>query len=443
MSVAPPDPTPLSAVADVAAFRVLLESLGLSSDVTVDDEVAPVGPLAAPVRLWDRQVGNRFCIHPMEGWDSEPDGSPSAASRHRWRAMGACGAKMLWNESIAVSPESRSTGEQLLFADHTVEAIAAMRAEQVEAHGDTYGDTSDLVVGVQLTHSGRYSKPDGMARPVAVRRHPYFDAIQGPSDDVPLLTDEEIRQVAEDHVRAAELAAAAGFDFVDLKACHGYLSHELLGAYDRPGEFGGSLENRARFLRLIMDGIAERVPEMRVALRLSAFDTMTHEPGPPGEPGRPITDEPMRYFFGTDESGHHVDLTEPIELLKMLVGRGLRLISVTGSSPYSVRHYQAPSYPRPGDRYRWPEDPLVGVARHLSVTAALKEALAGEAPDLVWVGGGYSYLQQFLANVAQARIRAGQVDVIGIARMHLAVPTYVDDVLSGRAVDPARLAGMF
>ena len=215
-----------------------------------------------------RRVGNRFCLHPMEGWDSDIDGRPTRQTRRRWQARGRSGAKVLWNESVAVNPLGRSSPEQLLVAAHTVESLTAIRREQVDAHVEAHGRADDLVVGIQLTHSGRYSKPDGRPRPVAVRRHPLFDETVGPGADTPLLTDDELRSLIDDYVRAAELAQLAGFDFVDVKSCHGYLSHELLGAFERPGEFGGSLENRTRFLREIVTGIRAAAPGLGVAVRL-------------------------------------------------------------------------------------------------------------------------------------------------------------------------------
>jgi 2,4-dienoyl-CoA reductase-like NADH-dependent reductase (Old Yellow Enzyme family) len=348
---------PLSELDSVVRFRDHLAELGIGLDIDVELEQGPGAPLAGPLEIMGRPVGNRFCVHPMEGWDADVDGRPTRSSRRRWRALGRSGAKVLWNESIAVNPLGRS--------------------------------------------------------PVAVRRHPLFDETLGPGPDAPLLTDDEVWSLIGDYVRAAELAQQAGFDFVDLKSCHGYLSHELLSAFERPGDFGGPLENRTRFLREIIEGARAAAPGLGIAVRLSAFDTITHEPDERGV-GRPITDEPFRYWFGTDPSGHHIDLGEPIALLEMLRDLSVELVSITGSSPYSVRHYQSPAAPRPGEHYINPENPLHGVARHLTVTASLKQAV----PQLTIVGGGYSYLQQFLPHVAQPRVRRSQVDLIGIARMH-------------------------
>ncbi|HEY5889205.1 MAG TPA: NADH:flavin oxidoreductase, partial [Acidimicrobiia bacterium] len=257
----------------------------------------------------------------------------------------------------------------------------------------------------------------------------------GPDPGHPLVTDQDLYLLVDDYVRAAANVADAGYDFVDLKACHGYLSHELLGAYERPGDFGGSLENRTRFLRLIVEGVRRTSPDLKLALRLSAFDTVTYEPDEQGI-GRPVTHEAFRFWFGTDESGHEIDLSEPIELLKTLKQMGVELICVTGSSPYNSWHLQRPALtPRPNE-YATPEDPLVGVARHIQVTRELKEAV----PGITTVGSGYSYLQQWLPNVAQAAVRAGSTDLVGIARMHIAYPRFIADIMAGAPLDKRRVA---
>jgi 2,4-dienoyl-CoA reductase-like NADH-dependent reductase (Old Yellow Enzyme family) len=417
---------PLSSFDSVTRFRDHLAELGTGLDLDNELDAGPGAPLARAMETMGRRIGNRFCLHPMEGWDAAIDGRPTRQTRRRWQARGRSGAKMIWNESAAVNPLGRSSPEQLLIAEHTVDALTALRHEQVGAHVEAHGGADDLLLGIQLTHSGRYSKPDGRPRPVAVRHHPLFDETIGPDADAPLLTDDELRSLIDDYVRAAGFAELAGFDFVDVKSCHGYLGHELLGAFERPGEFGGSLENRTRFLRAVVAGIRDAAPGLGVAVRLSAFDTITHEPDEHGV-GRPITDEPFRYWFGTDVTGHHIDLSEPVALLEMLHELGVELVSITGSSPYSVRHYQTPTAPRAGEHYINPENPLQGVARHLAVTASLK----GAVPQLTFVGGGYSYLQQFLPHVAQSRVRRNQVDLVGIGRLHLASADAVPSMLAG------------
>jgi 2,4-dienoyl-CoA reductase-like NADH-dependent reductase (Old Yellow Enzyme family) len=273
---------------------------------------------------------------------------------------------------------------------------------------------------------------------VTVRHHPQLDTTVGPPPDQPLLTDGQLYELIEDYVAAAKIVEEAGFDFVDLKACHGYLGHELLGAYERPGEFGGSFENRTRFLRTVVERVRAETQGLKLALRLSAFDTVAHSAGEDGV-GEPMTSEPGRYWFGTDESGRHIDLTEPISLLTTMRDMGVDLICVTGSAPYNAWHFQRPALKTKPGEYSTPENPLFGVARHIDVTSRLRRSV----PGITTVGSGYSYLQRWLPNVAQAAVRAGMTDLVGIARMQIAYPSFISDVMGGAALDIAAIEAAF
>ena len=411
-------------------------------DLPFDPEVlhGPDSPLASPVAAGTFEIGNRWAILPLEGWDSDPEGSPTEKTVSRWEVFGRSGVKTIWGESAAVRLDGRSTPSQLLVSDDTIEGLRRLREAAGNAHADDFDRADDLRVGIQITHSGRLSHPapSGEPAPVTVRHHPYLDEKLGPAAEAPLMSDGELHRLIEDYVTAAEIVDQAGFDFVDLKACHGYLGHELLGAFDRPGEFGGSYENRTRFLKTVATRVKSNTPNLKLALRLSAFDTVVHTAGEDGV-GVPITSRPYRFWFGTDQSGHEIDLSEPIQLLTELRDLGVDLICVTGSSPYNSWHYQRPALNSKPGEYSTPEDPLVGVARHVQVTRELRAAV----PGIITVGSGYSYLQQWLPNVAQAAVRRGMTDIVGVARMHLAYPRMISDSFNGRPLDLTAMAAAF
>ncbi len=389
-----------------------------------------------------RTVGNRFCILPMEGWDAESDGRPSERTFRRWRRFRASGAKLIWGgEAVAVRPDGRATPNELLIEEATLSGLAALRDALVEEHRRSHGRTDDLLVGLQLTHSGRFAGPHerGLYDPVLLYRHPLLDRKFHVPDDHPVLTDDEIAWIVDAFVQAARRAQRAGFDFIDVKHCHGYLGHEFLSAVDRPGRYGGDFENRTRFLREVTAGVRAEAPGLAVGVRLSAVDWVPFRKGPDGR-GEP---EPFagayRHAFGGDGSGVGADLTEPLHFLDLLATLDIRMMCMSVGSPYYNPHIQRPALFPPSDGYLPPEDPLTGVARQIAVAAELKR----HAPTLAVVGSGYSYLQEWLPNVGQAVVRTGGADFIGLGRMALSYPEMPADVLAGRPLRRKQICRTF
>jgi 2,4-dienoyl-CoA reductase-like NADH-dependent reductase (Old Yellow Enzyme family) len=298
------------------------------------------------------------------------------------------------------------------------------------------------LIGLQLTHSGRFARPYGKKmEPLILYHHPLLDKRFGLPEDGPLLSDSEIECLIGEFVQAAQLAQQAGFAFVDIKHCHGYLGHEFLTAVDRPGRFGGSFANRTRFLREVVAGIRTEAPGLDIGVRLSVFDFIPFQPDLAAERrGVPTPYAgPYRYAFGCDESGQQVELREPLAFLDLLNELDIRLVCLTAGSPYYNPHIQRPAFFPPSDGYQPPEDPLVGVARQINTAAALKR----QRPDLLYVGTGYSYLQDWLPNVAQAAVRTGYVDVVGVGRMVLSYPDLCADILAGLPIQRKRICRTF
>ena len=213
-------------------------------------------PLAQPISIGDVHVGNRWCIHPMEGWDANQDGSPSELTLRRWRNFGASGAKLIWGgEAAAVEPGGRANPRQTLATPDNREGLAMLFDALTTTHRERYGTTDDLLVGLQLTHSGRFCRPHSkQLEPRIAYHHPLLDHKFGidPQDDSVVWTDSELAQLVDNFVRAAGTAREAGFRFVDVKACHGYLLHEFLSAHTRTGPYGGDFDGRARLLHEII-----------------------------------------------------------------------------------------------------------------------------------------------------------------------------------------------
>jgi 2,4-dienoyl-CoA reductase-like NADH-dependent reductase (Old Yellow Enzyme family) len=417
-------------------FRAYAESLGLRLPL---DDLVTSGPdslMAEPVTFGSVTAGNRYAILPMEGWDNTTDGRPTDFTRHRWRRWGESGAKLIFGaEAMAVRPDGRGSPTQLLLLPENVEEIAALRLTLVDAHRERFGSAEDLAVGCQITHSGRVSHPHEMDRsePRTLYHHPLLDKDYDAESDDAVMTDDEIDGLVEDFVRAAALAQQAGFHFVDVKHCHGYLGHEFLSAVDRPGRYGGSFENRTRFLRDVVAGIRAQAPGLEIAVRFSAVDMVPFVEGPEGRAVPVAYEGRYPYAFGGDGSGVGIDLTEPLAFLDLLGELGITLVGVSAGAEYNS-HLMEPYASLPVEPHRPPEDPLVGVSRLIDLTAEFKRL----RPGFVYVGAGYSALQQWFPNVAQAAVREHLTDFVGLGRMSYAYPDIVADVLDGRPVETKR-----
>ena len=433
----------VAALKTADAFRAHLRACGAA--IPFDDRLdpAPDSPLAAPFALDGLHAGNRFCILPMEGWDGTAEGEPSELTTRRWHRFGISGAKLIWGgEAVAVQHDGRANPNQLVLTSQTLRAIAGLRDTLVAAHRERFGAHADgdLAIGLQLTHSGRYARPadKGRPEPVVAYHHPQLDR-RFPAG-VRLLTDDDLDRLAETFVAAARMAYDAGYQFVDVKHCHGYLGHELLSARTREGRYGGSLDNRLRFLRTVVDGIRATVPRLRIAVRLSVFDM---GPFRKGDGGVGIREEegPVSVFGALDSRAEDMDaaLADAREMLTRLEQMEVRWVCVTAGSPYYNPHMQRPALFPPSDGYLPPEDPLVGVARQIDATARLKRAF----PGLAIVGSAYTYLQDWLPNVAQHTVRARMTDFVGLGRMVLSYPDLPADVLAGRPLQRKHVCRTF
>ena len=444
--------TPIGHLKSVSEFRTHLEQIG--AHLPCDDDIltAPESPLAVPYDLDGLRIGNRFAIHPMEGWDGELDGNPTDLTLRRWRNFGLSGAKLIWGgEAVAVRMDGRANPNQLCARPETRDGIGRLLQGLLDAHSEASGGTDDLLVGLQLTHSGRFCRPfdkTGLA-PRILYHHPILDRKFGLPASGPVLTDGEIREIVADFRRAAVMAQELGFGFVDIKHCHGYLGHEFLSAHSRPGPYGGSFENRTRFLREIVEGVRRDAPGLLLGVRISAFDFVPFRPDPDRSdgrrPGPGIPEDysdclPYRYGFGVDTRNPvSPDLTETFQLLELLRQMDIRLVNVSAGSPYYNPHIQRPALYPPSDGYTPPEDPLVGVARQVAAVQWIKERF----PDLAVVGTAYSYLQEYLPHVAQALLRKEQVDFVGLGRMVLSYPELPLDVLRNGKLTTRKICRTF
>jgi 2,4-dienoyl-CoA reductase-like NADH-dependent reductase (Old Yellow Enzyme family) len=449
----------------VADFRSHVAALGI--ELPCEDQIAAgdTSPLAQPISgatINGRRIGNRWAIQPMEGWDGTTTGGATDDVRRRWQRFGESGAKVIYGgEAMAVRPDGRANPNQLIITEQNKKDLAELRGILVRAHQERYGGADDLVIGFQLTHSGRFCKPNDKFRmePRVAFRHPILDNKFNVTTDEQVWTDSEIEQLIECYVAAAKIAWNVGADFVDIKHCHGYLLHEFLGAHTRSGKYGGSFENRTRILCEIVAGIRAGGNRIEIGVRLSAFDFVPFKPDPalsqPGKPGPGIPEDfsqclPYRYGFGANtDNPVEYDLTETFQFAELCARLGVKILNLSAGSPYYNPHIQRPAAYPPSDGYQPPEDPLVGVARQINVVRQIAGRVkllngstvqpAKDAADStvqpfngstpVIVGSAYSYLQEYLPHVAQYVVSNGWTDMVGLGRMTLAYPTILADAV--------------
>jgi NADPH2 dehydrogenase len=433
----------VGSVKDVGGFQSHLQALDLQIPCDPQIVTGAQSPLRWPLDRGPFKIGNRIAVQPMEGWDATPDGAPSENTIRRWRRFGRSGGKLIWGgEAVAVCHEGRANPNQLLAAPRMQEGLAHLRDVLRHEHILATGSDDGLVMGLQLTHSGRYCRPNEHARPepLILYHHPVLDRRLQLPPDYPLLTDGEIESIIEDFHRAAFMAWDLGFDFVDIKHCHGYLGHEFLSAHTREGRYGGTFEGRTRFLREVVEGIRSRALGLHIGVRLSAIDTVPFHSDPSqsvnGKPSTGVAETrpdllPYRWGFGVNPlDPTATDLSESERFLSLLEELGIQLVNITAGSPYYNPHIQRPALFPPSDGYLPPEDPLVGVARQMEATRHLKRRF----PNLLMVGSGYTYLQDFLPNVAQAAVREGWVDFVGLGRMVLSYPELLWEASGGTQI---------
>ncbi len=411
--------------ADRETLRAEIRRLGL--EIELEPEIRES---LQPATIAGRRVGNRFVVHPMEGCDGTLDGRPDEITYHRWGRFARGGAKLLWGEACAVVPEGRANSRQLLVSSENAGDLERLIAFAREEHRKACGTADDFLVGLQLTHSGRFSYPD----PSILVRDPAMDSFtrvgkaRAPlSPDAPVLTDDQLDRLQDAYLGAARIVRRAGADFIDVKQCHRYLLSEMLGARTRPGKYGGSIENRTRFVRDLLRRLrAELGKDAILATRMNIFDGIPFRMNPETRGGEPVAFRaPGGDAFGVDPGNPlEPDLAEPIEAIRIFREAGLQLLNVSAGCPYTNPHYLRPADTPPPDGYEMPESGLVGVARHFRMAAGIQRAF----PDLPIVGTGYSYLRHFAAEAGEANLRAGRITFVGIGRGAIAYPDWVRDL---------------
>lgn len=367
--------------------------------------------LQREVKIGSKTAANSIAIQPMEGCDGTADGRPAELTLRRYDRFARSGAGLIWAEAVAITPEGRANPRQLWLTrdnlDEYKKFVAGIKETCMRENG------FEPVVIMQATHSGRYSKPEGVPAPLIAYNNPIFEGDK-PIAAERILSDDYLYGLIDKFGASASLAEQAGFDGVDIKCCHRYLNSELLSAYTRKGDFGGSLENRTRLLRSgVAAAQAATGSDFIVTSRLNVYDGFAYP-----------------YGWGVREGeGTEVDLTEPLELVRVLHQEmGMKLLDVTIGNPYFNPHVNRPY---DGGPYVPSEHPLEGVARMAHCVAEIQRA----NPELKVISSGLSYLRQFSANLAAGELENGVCSIAGFGREAFAYPDFPQDIFKKGAME--------
>lgn len=385
--------------------------MGLGIQLSDDFEV-----FKKNLKINNKVIPNSLAVHPMEGCDGKEDGGPGELTVRRYDRFARGGAGLIWFEAVSVVPEGRAAKRQLWISENNAEEFGKLYQNMVSAAAEEFGKDFKPLCIMQLTHSGRFSRPEGKPAPIIACSNPCLNERFKNEDIAQIISDDELEKLEEDFVKAALLAKKAGFDGIDIKACHRYLNSELLSAFTREGMYGGSFEGRTRFLANIADKIRKAAgDEFIVATRLNIYDGIQYP-----------------YGWGVDgEDYRKPDLTEPLKLVEILHRKGVRLINLTMGTPYYNPHVNRP-YDKGG--YIPDEHPLIGVSRLISGAGEIQKAF----PDMLVVGTGYSWLRQLSPYFAAGSLKNGFASIIGYGREAFAYPDFARDMLEKQVMERER-----
>lgn len=364
--------------------------------------------LSLPLNLYGITVKNRVVFHPMEGCDGTSDGGIGELTRRRYLRFAESGAGIIWFEATAVTNEGRANPRQLYLNEKTKESFRLLIKEIKETSLKTNG--FEPLIIVQLTHSGRFSKPNGTPEPIVAYRNPHWETGKENQPYI-IASDDYCKSIPEKYRHASMLAEEVGFDGIDVKCCHGYLFNEFLSAKDRNGIYGGSLENRTRLYFECIDAVKNAISEnLFVTTRLNACDCF-----------------PYPYGFGVDEN-NNIDLSETKEIIKVLRDKGIKLINLTLGNPYLIPHINRPCI-------NAPEDGETGLKRIYDVTKELNN----EFEDVYFIASGLTYPGADAVEYAEKIIADGVADFAGFGRLTFAYPDFYKDYINNGSLDKNKL----
>ena len=386
-------------------------------DIPLTDDISI---LKSEIKIENTAIPNRLCIQPMEGCDSELDGSPGPLTFRKYERFAKGGSGIIWVEATAVEMGGKAGPRQLHINKKSAPNFKKL-AEIIKKKSQNYkGKKQNPFLVLQLTHSGRYSKPKGKPMPIIFHHSPYLDTLHKIDSNYPLITDSELDELQGKYIVAAKLAQKCGYDAIDVKSCHGYLLHEILTAHTRQGsKYGGSFENRTRFLTELIKKIKKEVPGIIITTRVNIYDAI-----------------PFPYGWGVSKKRScEPDLKEPLALIQILKKLGIKIINIAIGNPYYNPHIERPYDSSPTEKIYNEKHPLEIIAQNIKLTTEI----AHKNPELAVINTSMTWLREFLPNVAAGMIKKGICHFVGLGRMAIAYPDFANDILSDRKLDAKKI----
>ena len=346
-----------------------------------------------------REISNRMVFQPMEGCDCTLEGTPSELTTGKYMRFASGGAGIVWMEANAVCPEGRANPRQMMLTAENLSVFKRLTAEIKESALKRFGFAPLLIL--QLTHSGRQS-----VSPMIAYRNPVYEKTRPLSDDA-IVSDEYLDSLAEKYAFSTKLALKAGFDGVDVKCCHGYLTSELFSAFARKGKYGGSFENRTRLITDLVKAAASEKGGMILCSRTGLYDGL-----------------PLPWGFGADDAGNP-DWREPLALCAKLYDAGVKIMDFTIGNPYFNPWLNRPYKRGPVN------PPPVKTNTALGYFKEISGLIKKNVPQLKVVMSGMTYYGKQCFDEAEKMLKDGICDFVGFGRMTLAYPEFYADYLRG------------
>lgn len=353
-------------------------------------------------------IPNSLATHPMEGGDSDEKGSPTELTYRKYKKIARGGSGLIWLEAVSICKEGRSNDKQLWITEDNWRDFKKLNDLIKKSAKEEFGEGFEPKTIIQLNHSGRYCKVNGKRNPIIATHKRVLDEAIGISEDYPLVTDEYLDDLITKYIEAARLSKKAGFDGVDIKACHGYLLSEILSAYNRKGKYGGSFENRTKLIRDIVHKIKtdKECKGLLLSSRLNIYDAVPYPDG-----------------WGVSKTEDiEIDLEEPKKLIRLLANDGVKLISITMGNPYFIPHIN-----KPYDMGNYiPDEKVI-----FSCNRLIKEVgeIQKSIPEVSIVGVGYSWFRQFAHYVGAGSLKEGLCSIVGFGRESIAYSDFARDIL--------------